>query len=91
MLITVKIVLVYQKYSFSFGVDSKEGFRISFPVYTDVFCIHLLEDFIAFGCKGKIINKQASSRNQTDKRTLINIELLRISCFHRVGHSKIDV
>jgi len=37
---------------YSFGVDSKEGFRISFPVYTDVFCIHLLEDFIAFGCKG---------------------------------------
>ena len=36
-----------------FGLSLKEGLVISFPVYSDVFCLHLNDDLVAFGCKGK--------------------------------------
>ena len=35
-----------------FGLRAKIGLVISFPVYSDVFCLHLNEDLVAFGCKG---------------------------------------
>jgi hypothetical protein len=38
---------------FRFGLSVKEGLVISFPVYSDVFCLHLNDDLVAFGCKGK--------------------------------------
>jgi len=35
---------------YKFGLN--EGLVISFPVYTDVFCIELQHNLLAFGCKG---------------------------------------
>jgi len=37
---------------YRFGLSVKEGLVISFPVYSDVFCLHLNDDLVAFGCKG---------------------------------------
>eukprot|EP00088_Acartia_fossae_P019196 TRINITY_DN2116_c0_g1_i2.p1 TRINITY_DN2116_c0_g1~~TRINITY_DN2116_c0_g1_i2.p1 ORF type:complete len:501 (+),score=63.18 TRINITY_DN2116_c0_g1_i2:33-1535(+) len=46
------LITTYKSHITVYSFGQEAGLVVSFPVYSDVFCIHLNEDLVAFGCKG---------------------------------------
>ena len=49
------LITTYKCHITMYKFGPNEGLVISFPVYTDVFCIELQDHLLAFGCKGAFI------------------------------------